>query len=726
MILPCSCMRVHREVHPMPRRYTIDQLAMRIHEREVQRASKAEDLTLEGIGAVGGWNQVRPEYRKNWNLTDDDMVDIENALQAGSVFETEIVKTKETTVSQCNDAVQRMKRGDHSRFNHLPPFLREYYGKKSLEEFFGEAREIPLLDREMKNRLKGMAQRPEFRYMITQLIERNAVDQNGHPISEQLREYDRFMNQYMLSQTLAPITPTEKSRLQRKFDDATAEDMISANKEKQRFMAKTLFMAQLGRADIFTEGETAAPFNDNVTELFSHGSRVIFTLPAGNSASQSALFDEWKHRALEKNVLSKNRMATHDMTRRHVDENGEKTQDTQEIKLKLKEQLDNREFTKKPFTLFDNYGMNIPLGGLGKTFNKADCVDGQGAFGHFYIRAKEGEPSRCGSILIGLENAAPGVSSCIGQHHGVKAFSHDMSPFFSGRTNIGKAYGGREIDLSHFQANELTRALKLFDIGYSELQREADTDPEAAKKLKSVNKKLTGKHMSAIELAALMTSLGMKKQDAVRFALQGRDPKDAPYPNASYSEDKYRILDPATVAERPTDPTGKAHMDDLRRVSSYVDSMRRQWHSMADHTLFKAWNTPEFKKMEKSLNAFLSAYDNIMAGKTADGKEYRADTSRLSDMEYSKIRNLELAMTLAGQEYHQAKIDKKEGGFEKHKTDQARDRDAMSIMIGNFSTKARTDTTEALAGATERQKNDAARRKLTEKVTSMNNAARHR
>ena len=710
----------------MPRIYTLDQLAMRIHERQVQRASQSEDLTLEGIGAVGGWNKVRPEYRKNWNLTDDDMLDIENALEANSVFETEIVKTKETTIEQCNDAVQRMKQGDHSKFNHLPPFLREYFGKKSLEEFFGEAREIPPLDKEMKNRLKEMAQRPEFRYMITTLIQRNAVDKNGQPIAEQLRAYDRFMNQYLLTRTLSPITPTEKSRLSRKYNESTADDLIAANKEKQRFLAKNLFMAQLGRVDIYSEDKDAAPFNDNVCELFTHGSRVIFTLPAGNADSQTALFDEWIQRAQENKVLSINRMATHDMTRRHVNENGEKTQDTQEIKIKLNEQLSNHEFTKKPFTYFDNYGMNVPIGGLGNPFNKTDCVDGQGSFGHVYIRAKKGEPTRCGSILMGFENAGPGFDSCIGQHHGAKAISHDMSPFFSSRVNIGKAYGGREIDLSHFQADELTRALKRFDIGYSELQREAETDAEAAKKLKIVNKKLTGKYMSAIELAALMTSLGFEKQDAIQFTQQGRNIKDAPYSNASYSENMYRIMDPVSVAERPTDLKGRTHLEDLRRVSSYVDSMRRQWHSMANHTLFKAWNTPEFKKMEQSLNNYLSAYDNIMAGKTADGKEYRADSSRLSDMEYRKIRKLEIAMTQAGQEYHNAKLAKKEGGFEKHKTDQARDRDAMSIMIGNFSTRARTDTAETLTGTTNQQKNDAARRKLTEKVTKMDNAARHR
>jgi len=29
-----------------------------------------------------------------------------------------------------------MKQGDVSKFNHLPGFLREYYGKKAMEELF--------------------------------------------------------------------------------------------------------------------------------------------------------------------------------------------------------------------------------------------------------------------------------------------------------------------------------------------------------------------------------------------------------------------------------------------------------------------------------------------------------------------------------------------------------------------------------------------------------------
>ena len=49
--------------------------------------------------------------------------------------------------------------------------------------------------------------------------------------------------------------------------------------------------------------------------------------------------------------------------------------------------------------------------------------------------AKKGNNERCGSILIGFENAAPRKVSCIGQLHNYKAVSHDMSPFYSGKTN---------------------------------------------------------------------------------------------------------------------------------------------------------------------------------------------------------------------------------------------------------------------------------------------------
>ncbi len=52
-----------------------------------------------------------------------------------------MVVTNETSLEQANDSLKRMKKGDCSKFNHLPQFLREYYGKKSLIELFGRDRD---------------------------------------------------------------------------------------------------------------------------------------------------------------------------------------------------------------------------------------------------------------------------------------------------------------------------------------------------------------------------------------------------------------------------------------------------------------------------------------------------------------------------------------------------------------------------------------------------------
>ena len=98
-----------------------------------------------------------------------------------------------------------------------------------------------------------------------------------------------------------------------------------------------------------------------------------------------------------------------------------------------------------------------------------------------YIRAKKGNNERCGAILIGFENAAPQKESCIGQLHNFKAVSHDMSPFYSGKTSIGSTNNGREVDLAGFKPKEL--------------QIMAENDERAAKRLKNINKKLCGKHM---------------------------------------------------------------------------------------------------------------------------------------------------------------------------------------------------------------------------------------
>ena len=705
-------------------KYTLDQIAERIMAREEARKNGDYFMTLEGVGGEGGWNNTTYDEKHNWNLTPMDIRDITEILSEDDEkpFKTEIVKSKNSSVAQCNDAVLRMKAGDCSKFNHLPPFMREYFGKIAFEKVFNNLNILPDAD-EIKDTLEENIYRPEFRYAITKLIERNAMDKEGRAIANTLRNYDRYMNKRMFASILDPVSEENAMRLREKHHEK-ADTLLEENKEKQAFLAKNLFMTQLGRIDIKREKkendqEDIEPFDDNITELMAHGSRIMYILPPGEETDQEVLLDEWKGKALKSEVIDEGRFASHDMHRRHVDDDGNMTKPAEEIQIKWMRQLKKGELNKKLATYSDNYGFDVPMGGLGREFNKKDCVDGEGTFGHAYIRSKKGEKNRCGAILMGFENSSPGKESCIGQMHDFKAVSHDISPALTDKTNVGAKIGGREVDLTNFKASELTDLLRRFDAGYRELQSSAVINPRAARKLKKINDKLCGKYMSALDLANLMTSLGMEKDFAIKNSQQGRLVRNVKYTKGVHSVDKYLIQDETKVRETKHEQSEVENLNELRKMTGYIDSMRRQWNSMANHTLFHSWNTDEFIRMENTLKDYLTAYDNVMAGKTPDGDEFRPNSSILSDRDMNWLRFLEKEMTNAAKAYHIAKEFKKDGGFEKHKTAQAKDRDAMSLMISNFSEEARNEESRELLGmdaVNNKEKDALARKKLDERV----------
>ncbi len=124
----------------------------------------------------------------NWNVLSEEFDDIETALNSDELFTDSLIETDESSLSQINDCLKRMRTGDVSKFNHLPAFLREYYGRKSLIEVFGDNEEFPPLDDNIKARLSEMTNHPAFRYAINTLIERKAVDRNGNSLTERLEE----------------------------------------------------------------------------------------------------------------------------------------------------------------------------------------------------------------------------------------------------------------------------------------------------------------------------------------------------------------------------------------------------------------------------------------------------------------------------------------------------------------------------------------------------------
>lgn len=510
---------------------------------ELARQREEGAFTYVRKGPAAGPEVAAASERSNWNVTAADIPRIEAALADDSPFTDKAIETEESSLKQINDAVQRMRRNDVSKYNHVPQFLREYYGRKALIEVFGSADEFPPLTEELKRKLDRMTLRPEFRDAIARLIEREAVDRNGESAVPQLRAYDTYLNERMLADTLAPVSPEEAGRIRQKYPGQQGEKMLADNADRQRFIAKSLFLAQLGRMDIIDEDESRHPYRGSVAELFSHGSRVAFSLPYGEKAKQDLVYDAWRKNALDTGVMFKGRFASHELHRRRVDVNGYQDGQFKEIRIRWKDQLKRGQVYKKVTTYFGNYGMNIPLGGMGKPFNGGDCVDDRGSFGHLYMRTRKGDPEHCGVILMGFENAQPKKESCIGQLHNFKAISHDLSSFYSTKNTLGKTIGGREADLTHLSAEDLTGALNQFELGYRTLQERAKTDPKAAGQLNRLNQALCGSRLPARELANLMTSLGMGRDNALRCVRSARSPQDADYSKkgAFYNAEMYEV-----------------------------------------------------------------------------------------------------------------------------------------------------------------------------------------
>lgn len=547
--------------------------------------------------------------RNNWNVTAADMAGIEAALADDRPFTDSAIETEESNLYQINDAVRKMQRGDVSRYNHVPQFLREYYGRKALIEVFGSADEFPPMTEELAKKLDRMTVRPEFRDAISRLIDRGAVDKNGNSIVQQLRSYDSYLNQRMLSDTLKPVSEAEAGRIRQKFPGEAGEKMLADNADRQRFIAKSLFMAQLGRMDVIEEDGSRHPYHGATAELFSHGSRVAFSLPPGEQAKQDLVYDAWQKNACDTGVMFKGRFASHEMHRRQVDADGNAAKNFEEIRIRWKKQLKRGQVYKKVTTYFGNYGMNIPLGGMGKPFNGTDCVDDRGSFGHLYIRTRKGDLQRCGAILMGFENAQPKKESCIGQLHNFKALSHDLSSFYSTKTTVGKPIGGRETDLTHISPEDLAGALDQFELGYQTLQERAKTNPAAVKQLKQLNQKLCGKRLTALELANLLTSLGMEKKNAVRCVSTARSSRDADYTKngPAYRRDM-QTLDPRDVNDPAPDMPNAVRSEQKKQAAaalSQKDADRYQTY-IEEHLRGKGSHTRE--GLVSDLSKVLSAH----------------------------------------------------------------------------------------------------------------------
>lgn len=535
-------------------------------------------------------NKEVRERKDNWNLSEEEMSRIDALLQnEKNEFRSQSSVSIESTLERRNSALKKIKNGDYSEFNHIPGYLREYFARKELNDFFGNdyvaTGNIPELSDDIKERIKEKLTNPIFRFGINELIKNKAVNDKGDPQWERLTDYEKYMNKQLMIKTLAPVEKEEADRLKNKFPKAdkvkgfdSGRTMLKNNAVKQRHVAKLLFLTQLGRFDQYDtreDGKSTTPFKENTVEAISHGARLAITMPAGTDEQQKKIFEAWEGTAGNQMY---GRFATHEFNRRQVDEKGNMTKSFHETRLKGKK-ANKKDYIagnseEKPTSYMGNYGMNLSVGGLGQVFNGSDVIEDQGRFGHLYQRVRKGDKTHCGTILFGFENSAPhgainirkhfggynGTSS-VGQTHNSNAISHDFSTFYSSKQNYGDKIGGREVDLSHVDPDVLAKVIAKFDNTYKELQRKAKQISEngqqadqrseeeieqerkdAVKKLNILNEKLAGERMTANDLYLLLKICGVAEATARDFVRNARSMKDSQYDKGTVVPNNLRVV----------------------------------------------------------------------------------------------------------------------------------------------------------------------------------------
>lgn len=152
-----------------------------------------------------------------------------------------------------------------------------------------------------------------------------------------------------------------------------------------------------------------------------------------------------------------------------------------------------------------------------------------------------------------------------------------------------------------------------------------------------------------------------------------------------------------TGASQVSDDQKRALLNDMKEAGESIKTLKESWKAMKSHTMFSFMNSSEFKKMEKAFDAYVKAYDNLMAGRTIDGKAQRSDTESIEPGDVAKFKELQTKMQAAAQEYAKAKRAQKGGGIDEHSTRQGKDRLAMAGALANFDLISMDTTAEAVS-----------------------------
>ena len=404
----------------------------------------------------------------------------------------EITKCLNSTPGKYQTTLNEIENKNFGNFEALDPLMRNYFGALEMRKFIDKFGKNPSVnDPEVRDYLNENLMNAAFRVGIS--ADKTSKDQTKRDNAKSL---DTFMNARLMQNTMMPPSEEQKTELIGSIGNDAATAALEQDLKRQRVLAKTYFLAQLGKYDVLDDNGVSIAFNVPLSETIAHGSRTNFILPQGTDTKQ--VIDAYVG-AKDGNaqVVEERTAATHYVKRRALDKNGLIKSETKESR------------TYNPLKVFGHqYGMNISAGGIGSKGPDGNVISGNGENGHAYMRIQEGDEKHCGSLLFGIEGSAPGKNGPLGHSHGMSGGSANQSVFLADKRIVGKKNGGRQVDLSGIDAKDLADLLNDFDKKYSDLQKGANT-PKGRAKLAELNDKLMGAHMDRYELTDMCTNLGI-------------------------------------------------------------------------------------------------------------------------------------------------------------------------------------------------------------------------
>ena len=154
--------------------------------------------------------------------------------------------------------------------------------------------------------------------------------------------------------------------------------------------------------------------------------------------------------------------------------------------------------------------------------------------------------------------------------------------------------------------------------------------------------------------------------------------------NASHYAFQHNTAKNPNVRAQVKKPDTNA-INKLKAAEKQISEIKDAWAAMRDHTRISLFNSTEFNTMERAYKAYVTAYDNLMAGKTLDGKSSKgAQKYSPTQADLDTLRELQKSMQDAAKAYSTAKRAQKGGGIDKHSSKQGADRLAMADILSDF------------------------------------------